>query len=247
MKRWIEKVPTVAWAIACTVALYVHGEPSEFQEIFVWSWFRLAGLVLLGVITLYCLVSLGSVRLLRANNYFTYLVVVVAAAFEVSFRVRPDLIPGEELILHASKDIRKQYALSRGYMTEELLSSEASNGLIYHFNPNERLAAYPHVEIDQYGYRNPHGTEFQDVDCVLLGDSLTLALDAREDLGALLRKQGYASRNLGMFGYSPQHYRDVYKKFIVDSGIRHRYVLVFIFAGNDVSDARNYKQVLEEK
>lgn len=243
MNRWLEKVPTILWMIACSMALYIHAEPSEVQDIFVWSWLRFAGLILLCTLTLYCWYSFRSARLMSVNNYITYLVIVVGIALEVSFRVKPDLIPGEELILHAPKEIRKQYALSRGYMTEEVLSSEKSNGLIYHFHPNGNLAAYPHVEIDSYGYRNPFDVGAQELDCVLLGDSLTLALEAKEDLGALLRKQGHAARNLGMFGYSPQQYRDVYKKFIIDAHIRHRYVLVFVFAGNDIQDAHNYQQV----
>lgn len=114
-------------------------------------------------------------RYLSVNNYLTYLFLVVVIALEVMFCVRPNLIPGEELIQHASKSIRKQYAISRGYMTEEALSAEPTNGLIYHFHPNGRLTAYPHVELDSDGYRNPPMVDGQELTCVLLGDSMTLA------------------------------------------------------------------------
>jgi hypothetical protein len=243
MKKWLGKTPTTLWAVACGCALYVHAEPSEVQDVFMWSWMRSVALVILAMLMMYCLCALRSMRLLNVNNYLSYLVVVVVLTLEVTFQLRPDLIPGEELIFHATKEVRKEYAKARGYMTEEMLSAEPSNGLIYHFHPNTRLPAYPHVTIDPAGYRNPPGLDPQTLDCVLLGDSLTLALDAKEDLGSLLRTQGYGSKNLGMFGYSPQHYRDVYKKFIIDAHIRHRYVLVFLFAGNDVQDAKNYRQV----
>lgn len=247
MKHWIAKAPTLIWTIACCVAMYIHTEPSDVQDILIWSWLRFIGLALLGTLTLYGIYSLRHPSLLSVNNYLTYLLAVIVTALEVSFRVRPDLIPGEELILHAPKAIRKQYALSRGYMTDEVLVSEASNGLLYHFRPEESLKKYPYVQIDRHGYRNSPGSDTETLDCVLLGDSLTLALDATVDLGSLMRQQGYATRNLGMFGYAPQQYRDVYKQFIIDAHIQHRYVLIFLFAGNDVQDARNYQQVQSVK
>jgi hypothetical protein len=46
-----------------------------------------------------------------------------------------------------------------------------------------------------------------------------------------------------MFGYAPQHYRGVYKRFVIDPQVSHRYVLIFLFAGNDVVDAQNYDRV----
>jgi len=243
MNQWLQKLPTLAWAVALSGALLIHSEPSEVPDIWRWSWMRATGLGGLCLLIAYCVYVLRHPRYLSVNNYLTYLFVVSVIALEGIFRVRPDLIPGEELIQHASKSIRKQYAISRGYMTEEVLSSEPTNGLIYHFHPNGHLTAYPHVEIDAHGYRNPPMVDGQGLTCVLLGDSLTLALDAREDVGALLRQRGYPTRNLGMFGYAPQHYRDVYKRFVIDPQVSHRYVLIFLFAGNDVVDAQNYDRV----
>ncbi len=201
---------------------------------------RITGLVGLSLLIGYCVYALRQPRYLSLNNYLTYLFVVSVMALEVIFRVRPDLIPGEELIQHASKSIRKQYAISRGYMIEETLSAESTNGLIYHFHPNGRLTAYPHVEFDSDGYRNPPMIDGQELTCVLLGDSMTLALAARKDVGGLLREHGYHTRNLGMFGYAPQQYRDVYKRLVIDQKVTHRYVLIFLFAGNDITDAQNY-------
>ncbi|MBX3330258.1 MAG: hypothetical protein KF722_07645 [Nitrospira sp.] len=243
MSQWLQKLPTLVWAVALLGAFVIQAEPSEAPDIWLWSWMRVTGLVGLCLLISYCAYALRHPRYLNVNNYLTYLLVVSVIALEVIFRVRPDLIPGEELIQHASKSIRKQYAISRGYMTEEVLSVEPANGLIYHFHSNERLAAYPHVEIDVDGYRNPPMVDGQGLICVLLGDSLTLALDARDDVGELLRQRGYPTRNLGMFGYAPQQYRDVYKRFVIDSQVSHRYVLIFLFAGNDAADAQNYEHV----
>lgn len=243
MNQWINKIPTLAWIVALVGALLIHAEPSEMPDIWLWSRMRLTGLVGLCLLIGYCMYTLRCPRYLSANNYLTYLLVVSVIALEIIFRVQPGLIPGEELIQHASKSIRKEYAISRGYMTEEVLSAEPTNGLIYHFLPNGHLAAYPHVEIDADGYRNPPIMDEQGLRCVLLGDSLTLALDAKEDIGALLRQRGYPTRNLGMFGYAPQQYRDVYKRFVIEQQISHQYVLIFLFAGNDVADAQNYDRV----
>lgn len=243
MNQWLQKLPTLAWGIALLGAFLIHIEPSEMPDIWLWSWLRVTGLGSLSLLIGYCVYALRHPRYLSVNNYLTYLFVVSVIALEVIFRVRPDLIPGEELIQHASKSIRKQYAISRGYMTEEVLSAEPTNGLIYHFRPNGHLAAYPHVEIDVDGYRNPPMADEQRLIAVLLGDSLTLALDAPEDVGALLRQRGYPARNLGMFGYGPQQYRDAYKRFVIDPQVSHRYVLIFLFAGNDVLDAQTYDRV----
>lgn len=243
MKSWLQKLPTMVWAVGLAGALYAHTEPSEMPDVWRWSWMRAAGLGCLGLLLGYALVALRYPRWLRLNNYLSYLALVCLVSLEIIFRLWPAMIPGEELILHASKSIRKQYAISRGYMTEEVLSSEPSNELIYHFLPSSQLKAYPHVRIDSDGYRNVSMAEPKKVDVVLLGDSLTLALDAEEDMGTILGQRGLAARNLGMFGYAPQQYRDVYKHFIVDQQVAHRYVLIFLFAGNDVDDAQNYEHV----
>ncbi|MDF0651030.1 MAG: hypothetical protein CV081_02575 [Nitrospira sp. LK265] len=243
MNRWLQKFPTLVWTVVLLGTLLIHAEPSEVPDIWLWSWLRVTGLAGLCLLIGYCVYALQYPPYLNVNNYLTYLLMVSVIALEGIFRVRPDLIPGEELIQHASKSIRKQYAISRGYMTEEVLSAEPTNGLIYHFHPNGHLTAYPHVELDADGYRNPPMVDGQGLTCVLLGDSLTLALDAREDVGALLRQRGYPTRNLGMFGYAPQQYRDVYKRFVIDRQVSHRYVLIFLFAGNDVVDAQNYERV----
>lgn len=247
MRPWFQKLLTLVWTVVLSAALFIQAEPSEIPDIWLWSWMRAIGLVGLCLLLGYCLYALRKPRYLSVNNYLTYLLLVVSIALEVIFRFRPDLIPGEELIQHASKSIRKQYAISRGYMTEEALSAEPTNGLIYHFHPNGRLTAYPHVEFDSDGYRNPPMVDGQELTCVLLGDSMTLALAAQEDVGALLRERGYRTRNLGMFGYAPQQYRDVYKRFVIDRQVSHRYVLIFLFAGNDVADAQNYDRVRRER
>ena len=246
-QEWLTKLPTFLWSAVLSGAVFIHAEPSEVPDIWLWSWMRMIALVGLCLLIGYCLYTLRHPRYLSVNNYLTYLFLVVVIALEVIFRVRPDLIPGEELIQHASKSMRKQYAISRGYMTEEALSAEPTNGLIYHFHPNGRLTAYPYVEFDSDGYRNPPLADGQELACVLLGDSMTLALAAQEDVGALLRERGYRTRNLAMFGYAPQQYRDVYKQFVIDRQVSHRYVLIFLFAGNDVADAQNYDRTRRER
>ena len=48
-----------------------------------------------------------------------------------------------------------------------------------------------------------------------------------------------------MGGYAPQHYRDTYKKYVIDKNIKHKNVIINIFVGNDFSDASYYPWELE--
>ena len=78
---------------------------------------------------------------------------------------------------------------------------------------------------------------------MLSGDSIVLAADSEEDLGALIRESGVSAVNLGMGGYAPQHYADAYRRLILQKRIAHRNVLVFLFEGNDFHDAEEYERI----
>jgi len=110
---------------------------------------------------------------------------------------------------------------------------------IYHYIPNSKLNWYPHVAIDENGYRNKTKNQLS-VDSVFLGDSIVFAKRSKKDLADLSRDNNISALNLAMSGYSPLHYRDVYKKYIVDRKISHKKVIVNIFVGNDFDDSLRY-------
>ena len=113
------------------------------------------------------------------------------------------------------------------------------NSNIYTYHPFEKFNWYPHLKIDENGFRNSVNNQVK-VDTVLLGDSIFFGKNSEVDVGELLRLDGVSSLNLAIGGYAPQHYRDVYKKFVIDKGIKHKSVIVSIFVGNDFHDVNRY-------
>jgi len=137
-----------------------------------------------------------------------------------------DLIPG--LSPQAALQVDKE----RGQIQVE-------GSHIFHFQPFQKMNWYPHVKIDENGYRNSVDRQTK-VDTVLLGDSLIFAKKSKVDLGDLFREKNRSVLNLSMNGYAPQHYRDAYKKYVIDKKIQHKNVIVSIFVGNDFSDSERY-------
>jgi len=214
--------------------------PSEYPDIYIWSKPRFGALSVLFGLAGYFLFSMFRRSLTHFNNYLTYVMLGVLIMMEILLRVVPTFIP-TELLLYVPKSIRTTVITRQGYIREGMLSA-GTNRLLYHFNPQQRIDFYPHVHIDELGYRNSVHNITQ-ADIVLLGDSLTLAFSSDEDLADLFRHSGFSALNLGMFGYSPQHYRDAYQELVIKRGIKHNYVLVFMFVGNDFAEAYRYEQV----
>lgn len=196
------------------------------------------------LLVVYSGISLFRVRLRKTNNYLCYLAIVTLVGLEIVLQVKPEMIPGPLMPYLPKKTverIRIAIAHEWGYYTGE--------DMIFHYPPSRQLnygqLNRPHVRIDEEGFRNPtqHAEEYK---MVLLGDSMIFALDARRDLADRFRAAGHSAINLGMEGYAPQQFRDVYKKYIFDRGIRHHHVLVFLYIGNDFSDAEAYQWVRDE-
>ena len=163
--------------------------------------------------------------------YLVYLVIVTLIISEVVVRKAPNWIPSD-LVGYLSQDAMLSVFNERGQIQDR-------EPPVYHYRPFQKMNWYSHIIIDENGYRNsvPNQTE---VDTVLLGDSIVFGRDSKIDLGDLFREKGLATLNLSMGGYAPQHYRDAYKKYVIDKGIKHNNVIVSIFVGNDFSDSIYY-------
>ena len=92
--------------------------------------------------------------------------------------------------------------------------------------------------IDELGFRNSVSYQ-KKADIVLLGDSLVFGLDSPLDLGEALRKKGLKILNLAMSGYSPEHWVEAFYRYGVKT--KPRYVIAFLFDGNDFQDAERYQ------
>lgn len=160
-----------------------------------------------------------------------YIFTITLVLSELVVRNAVNWIP-EDLIEHLSPDAVLQVHKARGQVQDE-------NSYIYHYRPFQTLNHYPHVKIDENGYRNSVNGQ-KKVDMVLLGDSIIFSKNSEVDLGDLFRKKGISTLNLAIGGYAPQHYRDTYKKYVIDKNIQHDNVIVNIFVGNDFSDAVRY-------
>jgi|TARA_B110000483_G_scaffold206247_1_gene250434 hypothetical protein len=170
--------------------------------------------------------------------YLIYLVLITFFLCESIVRTLPGTIP-PDLINYLSQEAVNDVFNKRGFLQND------KEG-IYHYRPFQKLRYRSHINIDENGFRNSEYNQ-KNIDIVILGDSIVFARDSKKDLGDLFRIEGNSVLNLGMGGYAPQHYRDVYKKYVIDKKIPHNKVLVNIFVGNDFGDSKSYPWRLEPK
>ena len=241
MKEKIKLIPTLI-ALFSAIGLLV---PALFRsaspQIFIYSYFRFAVIIIIISISLYFLFSLRSRRLISFNNWAAYTLVGAALVVEIGMRLFPSIIP-TPLVQFLPQGALFEIAGQRGFMTDELITGE---GLLYHYRPNIALPAMPWVRIDSRGYRNPVEPE-SEADVVFLGDSVTIAQDARKDFADRFRENGLSALNLAQGGYGPYQYRDVYRKLVIEPGLKHRYLVVVVVGRNDFEDALNYARVSEK-
>ncbi len=176
------------------------------------------------------------IKLLNLILIILYTVFVVLISSEIIVRNSYNWIP-ENLIEYLSPGAQSKVIKERGQIQDD-------DTPIYHYQPFQKLNYYPHIKIDENGFRNSVFNQ-KEVDTILLGDSLIFARDSKNDLGDLFRSKGISSLNLSIGGYSPQHYRDTYKKYVFEKDIKHKNVIINIFVGNDFSDASRYPWKLE--
>ena len=218
-------------------------EPSSIRAVGPYSYLKAAILAGLVGMAVYLGVTVRHARLQRIHHFIAYGVLCNVVLLEVAFRTFPSLVPPNLLALLPAAE-RGRVATDLGLMTE---GSFRGDGMLYSFRSGAaQLKAYPWVTTDEDGFRNPTAPKGR-VDAVLFGDSVTFARHARKDLGELLRDKGIAAYNLGMGGHSPFHYRDAYRRYVVERGLAHDHVLVFAsFGGTDFADATKYAHVVRQ-
>jgi len=167
----------------------------------------------------------------RTTKTTLYIIFITLLLAEIIVRNAINWIPSD-YINYLSPQAVLKINKERGQIQDE-------DSYIYHYKPFQKMNHYPYLKIDENGYRNSVNKQSK-VDMVLLGDSLIFAKRSQKDLGDLFREKNKSVLNLSMGGYSPQHYRDVYKKYAIDKKIKHKNVILGFFVGNDFSDSERY-------
>lgn len=215
--------------------------PSEAKEIFVYSYLRAAALVGMTALLGYLLVSLRSPRLLAINNLVILNAAAVLVACELWLRQFPASIP-EVLLPLLSEPARIAVSRATGLFKEE--ATIHGDGLLFSYLPHLRLAAFPHLRIDENGYRNPQdGIAHTHVDTVVLGDSVTMAINATADIADFVRRDGGTAYSLAFGSYGPPLYRDVFDEYVVHRKVRFTTLLIGVCLWNDIADSWRYDLV----
>ncbi len=236
------KAATLVSALLLGVLLVFNTEPSNTQHVWIFSYLKAIILFFVVVAMAYLVVSLRFERLQRFNTLCVYGFAVNLAVVEAAFQLFPSLVPADLVGLLPMED-RKEIAAERGLFTARTF---AHDGMLYSFRGQERpLKKFPWVEIDEFGYRNPAVPE-KKTDVVLFGDSVTFARHARKDIAELLRDRGIAAYSLAMGGNGPFHYRDTYRKYVIERNLDHKYVVVFLSLANDFGEAAKYAKVVRQ-
>ena len=240
-KNLTSKALTVLLLSATVIFLAFNLEPSGTPNIWRYSYLKLLFLAaVLGAIG-YLAWSLWAPRLRAFNLYVLYGVVFNLIFLEVLFRVFPALVPNQFLPL-LQADVRSHVADQRGLFTNSKFSGE---GMLYWFRPSSRpLKEHPWISVDGDGFRNP-GVPKGETDVVFFGDSVVFARHAEKDFGGQLRDRGIDAYSLAMGGNGLYHYRDAYRKYVIERNLAHKRVVIFLSLQTDFYEAVKYTKVTQ--
>ncbi|MBT3305549.1 MAG: hypothetical protein HN377_03605 [Alphaproteobacteria bacterium] len=239
MQNKIRYLPSAIGLALSIWAFLAAFSPSGSPQIFMFSYFRFAIIVAVSLFVLYLSVSFWFPRLISFNNWVAYTIIGAAIVVEIGLRSMSTVLP-TTLVSYLPRDARTQITTNRDVMNERTLNGD---GLLYFFKPNYSFSTKPWVKIDSNGYRNKVAVK-DAVDVVFLGDSVTIAEAAHKDFADHFREQGISAFNLAIGGYGPFQYRDAYKKFVIEPGLRHRFLIVVVAGRNDFENALSYARIL---
>jgi len=231
-RRWLAPIPSVVAALASAVTAVAMLWDSGFRDV---SSLRLVGIALMTIATAWFGVATFSPRLARFNNIALVNLVLSLSGAELLLRFMVERLP-ISVVRMLPPASRGPILHDRGLFTVDALQG---SGLLYSWRPGLVIARQKWITIDRNGYRN--ASVPAKVDVVLLGDSVTVS--GREDMASLLQVRGISTLNLGFGGYGPNQERDAYGRYVVESGIAHRLVVVNFCGCNDVENARVYRRV----
>jgi hypothetical protein len=184
---------------------------------------------------------LGSVFILKVRKINALIIInlfFIISGSELVIRLMEAHLPFMVVEMLPNSD-RKRILEDRGLFNQ---GSLVGDGMLYSWQKkNSGIKDLPWVTVDSNGYRNSNLPN--SVDVVLLGDSVTIAQNSKRDMASFLNEDDISTINLGFGSYGPPHYRDAYKKFILDQNIKARIILINFCNCNDVSDSQAYNKV----
>lgn len=236
ISRMLRIVPSVIISVVCAgvVVGYLRLVDYDFAQL---TTIKAIGLSLLVAVSIFGLAAIRSTKLQTLNNIVFINVALALAGTELALRLAQDKLPYEIVQMLPSED-RQKLLIQRGLMVGDII---AGDKLLYSWTANATFTSLPWLKVDRNGYRNPEVPN--DVDVVILGDSVTIAQNSEIDLGDVYRRSGLSALNLGFSGYGPDQYRDSYKKIVIGQDMRHRLVLINFCFCNDVDNSKTYQQV----
>ena len=227
-------LPTVAAAAVSVFLFIISFEESESPYIFIFSLPRLLVVGSFCCASGYFFLSVFKRRMVSFNNVLIFNFVLIILGTEIVLRLLVANLP-HNVIKLLPVQVRNEKLAEHGMMTNKSINGE---GMLYSYTPNLKIKKLPWISVDQFGYRNSVLSPNPDI--ILLGDSVTIAPNAKRDLAERLRDEGFSSLNLGFDGYSLGHYRDAYKKLVVDRKVPHKLVIINLCLCNDIWDSRSY-------
>jgi len=213
--------------------------PSQVQEFWIYSYFRWLFLIITLAATIYFLISLRITLFLKINTFFVLALLFNTLLLECVFQFFPILVP-TKLIRLLPPDLREGVAIQRGLMTSQTIVGE---NMLYSKNTAKfNKTSNPWLKVDRDGYRNPSRPD-KDINLVVFGDSVIFADEVRKDLAEKFSDIGVPAYNLAMGGYSPFHYLDSYRKFVISRNLFHKKILIFFSTANDFTDSTRYMNI----
>lgn len=225
--------------VLCALMLLVFN-PSDTPTVLGYSRAKFALILLLFVLLTYLIFSYKSDNLMKIHTGYFFSALLLLCLIEVFLRLGLAYLP-PKLAALLPPVAREAFAKQTARLAE---NNTDGSGMLYHFKPNTVFSNYPWVKIDSLGYRNPIETQPNSkVDAVLLGDSVTIALDSKYTLDDYLRKNGQTAVNFAMGGYTIQHYQEAFQKWVIDRNISFRVLIVGVCMVNDIPDTKLYNQI----
>lgn len=232
--RWLAPIFSVVAALGCVVVAVAFLRESGSGDV---SFLRLTGIALMTLAAAWFAIATFRPRLARLNIIALVNVVLILSGVELLLRFMVNRLPISVVRLLPDAS-RGPILRDRGHFTVDTLQG---SGLLYSWRPGLVIAGQKWITVDGNGYRNASVPAKADV--VLLGDSVTLAQYVLEDMASLLKVRGISTLNLGFSAYGPNHERDAYRKYVVESAIAHRVVVVNFCGCNDVENAQLYRDI----
>ncbi len=197
------------------------------------------------------------IRFLGKLSGWLVFAAVLIGGLELGLRAAPGAIP-LTLLKRFHSEVRGEIAGRRGLWTEsQMMTIERDDGgpKLEVFKPNSKIwydfnakGERGYILMDDQGFCNPPRDSYDrpQIDVIAVGDSFTwcIAVDPEANwISQLGEITGRSVYNLGRGGIGPYDYLQILKHFGLAK--KPRYVIMNIYEGNDIRDAKRYRDYVQ--